>query len=247
MKLKTISPLKIFFETDSSAKPQMSERTSTLKAFTKTKICQTPQRRVQETEVDNGLKGYPKLKTFHKPRRPGRELQTDTKNNPVPCIVRLKQTRRPRAAKKRPAISLVEGGTMTLELGEQKVSLRRMVHQKSSAAYLSKGIPMVDPSQGYFDTAKKEAEGYQEFEGGTAIVSEDNLPLVVLLKRAMFAGLSDERAESSTRQSLKAIIDLTLAYPPKPPRDDDPRHKVLRAEEKQRCEAEALQRGLYAS
>ena len=40
------------------------------------------------------------------------------------------------------------------------------------------------------------------------------------MKRGMFVGKSNEEAESLARESLKAITDLILAYPPKPPRSE---------------------------
>lgn len=190
---------------------------------------------------------YPKMKKFATSRRHGAEVQVAIKPQLASSSSKQRKRRRPTTASKPSIIPLVEDGSKIIGLGRDGISAHKVVHQRDSAAYLRKPIKKVDSSSDYFKTAKASEKEYRLFKDSTIIESKDGVPLVLFVKKGMFAGLLPELAKSRAEKSLRAIDELIVSCPPKLPRDNDPRHQVLRDDERQRCAAEDLKRGLYVS
>ena len=189
---------------------------------------------------------HPKMKKFATPRRRGGKVQVAKK--PQFTSSSSKQQKRKRTIAPKPSIvPLIKDGSKTIRLGRHEISVHKVVHQRDSAAYLRKPIKKVDSSSDYFETAKASEKEYHLFKDSTIIESKDGVPFVLFVKKGMFVGQSTELAKFLAEKSLKAIDELIVSCPPKLPRDNDPRHQVLRDDERQRCAAEDLKRGLYVS
>ena len=104
--------------------------------------------------------------------------------------------------------------------------MRKFVQQRTT--FEGERVSKSPVSQDYVQMRHNEIEdrSYQRFERDRIRVeTEDRFGLVMVVKRAMWAGKSGMEAELR-EQSETAFRDFIKAYPPEQPQDKDVRHLV---------------------